>query len=678
MASRSLGTLTVDLVAKVGGFTRGMTQAEREADKSAKAIQARMRKLAKGIDVAFQLAAAAAVAAFGALTVGVGRAIDRMDDIAKAAQKVGITTESFSKLAYAADLSGVSFEQLEGALAKLAKSQDMAAQGSKEQIEVFKALGLEFKNVDGTLRNTDDVLADLADLFQALPDGANKTAAAMALLGRSGAQLIPLLNGGSEGLAEMGDELDRFGGVVGPEAAKQAEQFNDNITRLQVAANGLWQALAADLLPDLVKLSEEFLDSTTRGNDLKGTVNDVADGIRALGTAAQFTVDLVQGLTNAMIGLYNVAKGLSQFNILGAAERAFTSAEFSVGEDFRNAGVAFEGVGRSFEGGGESPSGFDFDASIQAGEALAEQGRQAATAAENERKLAEALEEQRGAQERATAAKKADAEARKAAAEAAKREKEELEAQKKLAEQVFEQRMELVKLAAQEREERERAIEQGRQLRDDLKFELELMEMNNAERATAIQLRGLDAEAVRKYGDEIAALNEQIEREIELTDQMDMVRGATQGLFEDLITGSKSAKEAFADFVDSILAGIAEIVARQLTEQLLGDFGTTQTGAAGGGWASLLGSLFGGARAAGGPVFPGKAYLVGENGPELFRPMGAGNIVPSGQTAAMGAGGKIFQQNTFVLPGRYEQRTQAQIAADAGRASQRAISRSTA
>lgn len=671
MASRSLGTLTVDLVAKVGGFTRGMTQAEREADKSSRAIQARMKKLAKGIDAAFQLAAAGAVAAFGALTVGVGRAINRMDDIAKSAQKVGITTESFSKLAYAAELSGVEFTQLEGALAKLAKSQDMAAQGSKEQIEVFKALGLEFQNVDGTLRKTDDVLADLADLFQNLPDGANKTAAAMALLGRSGAQLIPLLNGGSEGLTEMGDELERFGGVVGPEAAKQAEQFNDNLTRLKVASNGLWQALAAELLPDLVKLSEEFLDSTVRGDDLKGTVDDVAEGIRAMGTAAQFTVDLVQGLTLSMIGLYNVAKGLSQFNILGAAERAFGPAEFSVGEDFRNAGVAFGMAGESFD----SPSapGFDFEASLRAGEALAEQARQAGEAAEKERELAAALKALREEDEKAAAGRKDAAEARKAAADAAKREKEELAAQKKLAEQVFEQRMDLVKLAAEERQEREQALEQGRALRDDLQFELELLEMTNAERATAIQLRGLDAEAVRKYGAEIASLNQQIEDQIKQVDGQDAFRDSMKDLFVDVASGAKSASDAIDGFFDNLRARALEAIAERLMDQLFGAAGTTDGGAAGGGWASFIGGLFGGARAAGGPVYPGKAYLVGEEGPELIRPMGAGMVVPAGQTAAMSRSSGARGGDTYVIQGATSRRATERIRMDRNRADRRAV-----
>lgn len=672
MASRSLGTLTVDLIAKVGGFTKGMTQAEREAAKSSKAIQARLKKLATGIDAAFKLAAAAAVAAFGAISVGVGNAINRMDDIVKAAQKVGVSSESFSKLAYAAELSGVDIAQLEGAMAKLAKSQDMAAQGSKEQLDIFKALGIEFQRADGTLRSTDEVLADIADKFQVLPDGSSKTAAAMALLGRSGAQLIPLLNGGSEGLATMGDELERLGGVVTPEAARQAEKFNDDITRLKTAANGLWQALAVDLLPDLIKFTDELVESAKEGEGLAQTARDVADGIRAMGTAAQFAVDLVQALTNGVIGLYNAAKGLEQFSLNGAVARIFGPEEFTFREDFRNAGVAFEGVAGAFDNGGSGSTGFDFEASLAAGEALAEQGRQAEAAAVAEKALADALKFQREEQERATAARRADAEARKAASELAKRENEELEAQKKLAEQVYEQQAELRRLAGEERQEREQALGVGRQLLSDLEFELELMKMSNAERATAIQLRGLDAEAVRQYGDAIRQANEEIEAQIEQIRGQDFFRGELKGLFTDVVSGAESAKDAIDSFFDNLRLRAIEALAENLINQLFGKTGTTDGGMAGDGWASWLGSLFGGARADGGPVSAGKAYLVGEEGPELFRPRGAGQIVPAAQTAAM-ASAQRGGDMTVVIQGATSGRSIERIRIERDRAQRRAV-----
>lgn len=108
-----------------------------------------------------------------------------------------------------------------------------------------------------------------------------------------------------------------------------------------------------------------------------------------------------------------------------------------------------------------------------------------------------------------------------------------------------------------------------------------------------------------------------------------------------LVNAFSSAEDALVEFVqtgefnfsklvDSILADLTRLLARQALFALLNAF----TGGAGGSAAGLLGGLFGGARAEGGPVSPGKSYLVGENGPEIFQPSVGGTIVPNGATMA--------------------------------------------
>jgi hypothetical protein len=71
-----------------------------------------------------------------------------------------------------------------------------------------------------------------------MKDGANKTAIAVELFGRSGANLIPLLNGGARALSDATDEATRFGLIVSTEAGRAAEQLNDNLTRLGAVVRG--------------------------------------------------------------------------------------------------------------------------------------------------------------------------------------------------------------------------------------------------------------------------------------------------------------------------------------------------------------------------------------------------------------------------------------------------------
>lgn len=98
------------------------------------------------------------------------------------------------------------------------------------------------------------------------------------------------------------------------------------------------------------------------------------------------------------------------------------------------------------------------------------------------------------------------------------------------------------------------------------------------------------------------------------------------------------------DFVENYLIQLALIAARQA---LLGAFG--QQGATEG-VAGAFAGLFGGGKAAGGPVDPSKAFLVGEEGPEIFTPDQAGEIIPAGETAAIMGGGQAASPVVNVAP----------------------------
>lgn len=198
----------------------------------------------------------AALAASTALGYMVKQSINNMDALGKQAQMAGVTVESLSKLAYAAKLADVSQEELVGSMARLAKGMNEANQGTGEALKAFEALKLDPK----TFKGTDDALTQIADKLSQFEDGAEKTALAIALFGRSGAKLIPLLNSGASGFKEAADEAERFGNVVSDKASKESERFNDNLTRLNAISEGWTITLAEKLLPTLNGIVEKIID----------------------------------------------------------------------------------------------------------------------------------------------------------------------------------------------------------------------------------------------------------------------------------------------------------------------------------------------------------------------------------------------------------------------------------
>lgn len=294
MASRSLGVLTLDLVAKVGGFVKGMDAAERASEKWRKQVDKNLKATATAF--------AAAGTAYAAFAVHQAKAaIDSADALSKQSKAVGIAVEDLSALNYAAELSDVSVEQLSGSLNKFNRIIDDSADGTGAGAEAFDALGISIKNADGTLKGNLDLVKEVADAFQEMPDGIQKSAIAQDLFGKSGTKLIPLLNDGSAGLAKMADEAARLGLIIDGDTAAAAEQFNDDLTRLQKQSDALGIAIATELLPSVTRITSAMVDAAKESGVLEaawvGLGGILAEGL-GLNDSAEQQIRSIQKLLN--------------------------------------------------------------------------------------------------------------------------------------------------------------------------------------------------------------------------------------------------------------------------------------------------------------------------------------------------------------------------------------------
>ena len=200
-----------------------------------------------------------AVVSVGGLVAYVKSAIDAGDAFTKLSQKSGVAVTTLRELNYAASLSDVSTEALGTGLRKLSQNMAEAAKGSKEQSAAFAAIGVNVKGLDGNLKGADATLKEIAEKFAGFSDGPEKAALAIELFGKQGADLIPLLNSGASGLNSMAAEANQLGVVFGDDLAKNAEAFNDNLTRISASAEGARIAITGQLLPTLNNLAESFL-----------------------------------------------------------------------------------------------------------------------------------------------------------------------------------------------------------------------------------------------------------------------------------------------------------------------------------------------------------------------------------------------------------------------------------
>lgn len=193
--------------------------------------------------IAGPLAAAFSVAGIVAFSKSL---LDTADRIAEISQKTGVAAGTLSALSNAAKMNGVDLEGLGSSMVKLNKAISEATSGSKEQIKAFAAIGItaeEIKNL-----STEEVFYRIADAFAESEDGAGKTAVALALLGKSGAELIPTLNMGRA-------ELQKFSATFSTEFTNAANEFNDNIDRI---AQGI-KTLGAEALTPVIEGLNKFI-----------------------------------------------------------------------------------------------------------------------------------------------------------------------------------------------------------------------------------------------------------------------------------------------------------------------------------------------------------------------------------------------------------------------------------
>jgi lambda family phage tail tape measure protein len=146
-----------------------------------------------------------------------------------------------------------------------------------------------------------------------MPDGAQKAAAAVAIFGKSGAELIPLLNEGSAA-------MEKFTFKVGEDFAARSDLFNDTITELGIKTQGFGLELTDALLPALQSILEVFGDLFDTKNDWNALFSVIKVGIQSVAAFIFATVKLFDVFIKNAVAAFQVISKAVQGDFAGAAE----------------------------------------------------------------------------------------------------------------------------------------------------------------------------------------------------------------------------------------------------------------------------------------------------------------------------------------------------------------------
>ena len=258
-------------------------------DKTKKAFD-KVTKGLKGVgSVAGKASAGVAKVGLAATGAAVGLALftkksfDYIDTLGKTASRTGIATDTLQAFQLAAIESGTTVEQTQKGLEKFARSIGDAGRGLKTQADIFRDLGVEIKNQDGSLRSYEEILFDVAEGLGELGSEAERATALANLFGRAGIQFSEIFRDGADGLQTFIDRANDLGIILDRDTIKGVEKFNDTVSVIKLQIGAFANNITSAFVPALQLIAEKIGETITANKNAAG-------GFDALGKSIAVSV----------------------------------------------------------------------------------------------------------------------------------------------------------------------------------------------------------------------------------------------------------------------------------------------------------------------------------------------------------------------------------------------------
>lgn len=230
---------------------------------------------------------------------------DAGNNIDKMSQKLGLSAQTMSGWVHAANMSCVSTEAFGTNLLKLNRQISAAATGNKSAQLAFKRAGVNIRDSAGELKTADQIMLEMSDTFKKMPEGIYKSDLAMAVFGKSGADMLPLLQGGSESIKKLISQADELGTTFTDADAAASAEFCDNLDLLKKSIVGVKNTIGKQLIPIISPLLKSFAQWISANRQLISTkLTDWLNKIK------KNLPEIKKFLTDAFNGIRSFASGV--------------------------------------------------------------------------------------------------------------------------------------------------------------------------------------------------------------------------------------------------------------------------------------------------------------------------------------------------------------------------------
>lgn len=199
------------------------------------------------------------------------------EEIDKASQRVGMSTDAYQRWNYALSMNGSSMSEIEGGLKALNNTFDDAKNGVQSAVDKFEALGLSMEDIADLSR--EDLFGVVINRLQGIDDEARRAALANDLLARSGMSLIPTLNTTAEELDALLQEAEDYGTIMSGEMVDASADYDDALYRMDASLQGLKNRLVGEFMPGMTQVMNGIAGMAA---GIDGSDQEIQDGIDSI------------------------------------------------------------------------------------------------------------------------------------------------------------------------------------------------------------------------------------------------------------------------------------------------------------------------------------------------------------------------------------------------------------
>ena len=311
---------TQQLKESMKGATSAMDKVKASTTKASASLKDKFAKAGvKAAKVAKKVAVGvtAGAVALGALVLKSAEATDRID---KMSQQIGMSRKGFQEWDYILSQNGMSIDSLKMGMKTLSTQLTQAIEGTGAGAEAFKKLGVSVKDSSGNVKSQETIFNESITALQGMKDGTEKAALAQQLFGRSGIELMPLLNGTADGVDTLKKKANDLGMVLSDKAIKAGVEFTDQLDTMKRVMGGVVSQIGVELMPILAEMMDWIMANMPTIKKVFKTVFDtIAKSIKWVMNNSSWLIPILAGLVTAFAALKIISvitKLIAAFNLI--------------------------------------------------------------------------------------------------------------------------------------------------------------------------------------------------------------------------------------------------------------------------------------------------------------------------------------------------------------------------